>query len=402
METLLYTTNKFRSFFDNITKNLFLKDDLNLKHYRNATIVIDKKSERIGLFDSDGNGIPDASLTRHNNKKHPLPKYKLSSSDDFIDEDVICCFNLNQHFGHFLIEGLTLLWPLVSEPYKSYKIVFASTFHKKLPDYIINFLEILGIKSEQILYTTKTTRFRNVLVPEQAGVISSYSSRHMAKLYKTIADNVSDTRNKSDMQKIYVSRAKFGQHKDFGELKIQNIFEKNGYTVIYPETLSLTQQISLLSKCSHLAGLCGTALHLSVFMPQGGTVIAMRRTTALDSPDAVQYLLNKITGLNSVFIDTSIETHESPHWSLDFPQIVGVTKYLRQFFDDNKFEYTDADLKTNQADMENYEIVYAKWQKKQKKIKKLKPIIRLLTIVLPRRSWRRKCRNWFENVLHVK
>lgn len=401
MKKKLYTADAFLTVFNDAVKKQLVKRNLQVLNYENALVVADCKNDRFGLFDSGGNPVPDAGLIRHDYKMAPMPKYKKSSKAKFIDEDVICLFNLvNIHFGHVLVEWLTRLWPVVSDSYKKHKIVFVGIQKKQLPGYVFEILNLLGVGSERVLFINRPTKFRCVTVPEQGGVINLCSSKRMADLYAAITENVCSNNRFPVAERIYLSRTKFGQKKDFGEKQIQNIFEKNGYKVIYPETMSLAQQIYTVSHCKYLAGLCGTAMHMSVFMPRGGTVVTMRRTTSPEDACVGQYLLNKITGLKSIFIDTSVETHKSPHWDPYFPQIVGVTKYLKSFFDDNGFKYIDSETVVGDEDWAAYNRAYVAYKKKKRHIKRMKPIIRVATLLLPYRSWRRRGRTWLEKILH--
>jgi len=190
-----------------------------------------------------------------------------------------------------------------------------------------------------------------VYIPEQGFMIKTFSTKEFGEIYTKTAENV---KQEFTFDKIYVSRARLKpSQKTFGEENVQRIFEKNGYHIIYPEQLSLEEQIALMKNCKFLAGCAGTALHLSLFMPSGGTVIQIKRNKLKDCNVATQYLLTECKGQHLILIEGSIEETKTRHsWPL--PQIIGVTEHLKLFFDDNGFTYSPEDIAFDEVAYEGY------------------------------------------------
>jgi capsular polysaccharide biosynthesis protein len=53
------------------------------------------------------------------------------------------------------------------------------------------------------------------------------------------------------------------------ESEVFDVFEKYGFELVFPETLSVADQICLASKAKHLAGPIGSQLYLALFQMQG-------------------------------------------------------------------------------------------------------------------------------------
>lgn len=229
-------------------------------------------------------------------------------------------------------------WALMQNNFHDMPIVLVN--HQNIhpvPQYIYDLLEILGVHRDKIIILDKTTQFRNVYIPTQAfNIPVGY-----ADVFAAPFEYMANTTRGEKYDKIYVSRAKLSHGRTYGEECIQKIFADNGFHIIYPENMPLAQQISFMKNCRVLAGCAGTALHMALFMPAGGTVIQIKRNRENKDNFDVQNMICKVKRLNSVYIAGSIEPIRTQH-STEMPQIIGMTKYMRKFFDENRFLYTQS------------------------------------------------------------
>jgi capsular polysaccharide biosynthesis protein len=164
-------------------------------------------------------------------------------------------------------------------------------------------------------------------------------------------------------EKIYVSRMAMQSRRTFGEGVVQKIFEKNGYKIICPETLPLTEQIALVKNARVLAGCAGTALHLALFMAPGGVVVQIKRNARAKCNADIQNLINDTKRLNGIFISGSVEEKPTDHCS-SVPQIIGVNSHMRDFFDAYGFRYDEKDLRRDADDFAEYKRELAEYNKK--------------------------------------
>ena len=167
----------------------------------------------------------------------------------------------------------------------------------------------------------------------------------------------------------------------------------------FPEKLE--KQIALIKNCRELAGCAGTALHLALVMKPGGTVIQIKRNSPLDDNGDVQCLINMAKGLDSVFISGSCETRKTTHWS-NVPQIICVTKYMKQFFDENNFIYTQEDLAIDKKENDAYVKVLESLPNTKTFASVLKSkFIKITSCFIPGRLTRKRYRNFMKEHLHV-
>lgn len=361
-------------------------------------IIVNEHKRGFGVFDKDFKLVKDSLQTR-NNKSQFIPKFSHDNIP-YIDEDVVFIGNVNKFFGHFLLEHMNRIYALMDKKYKNRKLVLINDKNlKDVPGYVFQFIEFFGVKQNKIIILDKTTRFKNVCVPSQSFNSKLYNSKSFAKTFDRIAENIPD---EEIYDKIYVSRAKLDStHKTLGEEKVQKIFEKNGFKIIYPEKLPLKSQIALVKNCRVLAGCAGTALHLALFMKPGGMVVSIKRNRKAACNAMIQNNVNNAKQLNGIFISGSVETKKTFH-STNAPQIIGVNKYMQEFFDKYGYKYTNKDLGVDANAWKEYEIALAEYNKSHghalsRFLKRF--IIKYTSIFVPGREARSKYRNWLKSIL---
>ncbi|MBP5707540.1 MAG: glycosyltransferase family 61 protein [Alphaproteobacteria bacterium] len=362
-------------------------------------IIVNEHDHGFGVFDDKFNLIPESLQIRKNNGQY-IPKFNHNNIP-YIDEYVVFIGNVYPHFGHFLLEHMNRLYALLDKAYKDMRVVLINNMNvSPVPKYIYDFIELFGVKHDNIIILDKTTQFKHVYVPVQSFNMDVYSSKSFGKTFDRIAENTPSVKG---YDKIYVSRAALdNRHKVFGEERVQSVFEKNGFKIIYPETLPLKKQISLVRGASVLAGCAGTALHLGLFMKPGGMVIQIKRNRMPKCNASIQDLLNRTKGLDSVFISGSIEKHKMEHGS-KAPQIIGVNKYMREFFDAYNFKYDKNDIAPDKKAWAEYNELMREYIKTHDSafVKKLKKcFIHWSALIVPTRYLRGRWRKFLKRKLN--
>lgn len=394
----IYSNNSYKKYFHKDTKKQYMRD-VHISEYHNG-IIVNEKLHGFGVFDENFHFVKSSAQVRKNNGNF-YPKF---NHDDipYIDADAVFVGNVYNQFGHFLLEHMNRAYAALDEKYKNMKYVLINNKSvNPVPEYMFILLELLGIKRDNIIILEQTTRFRNVYVPDQGFNLPVYSSWKFGETFDKIAQNVDDS--KPGFEKVYVSRAKLKERKTYGEEKIQKIFERNGYKVIYPETMSLIDQIKTIKGCKFLAGCAGTALHMCLFMKEGGTVIQIKRNTLNKDSASTQYLINETKKLNSVFIQASIENVRTDHGS-NMPQIVGANEHMKEFFKDFEFVTTDKDFEKDDSAISEYTKALSEYQSLHgtKAVEVIKhKIVRITSCFIPGRYNRSVYRRWLKKKLGI-
>ncbi len=334
--------------------------DLKVETYRNAIVlpharsdfkknylILEKRKNMTrqgGVFDENFN-IVDLSKDRVSDTIVDVgapQHYDFGSDIEYADEDVIYLGFLANHFGHFIVESLRRLW-IYLDRNQDKKAVYISDGKCQF----LEIIELFGLKKENLLLIEKPTRFRSVTVPEASHIITSKSYNvKYNETYKRIIENSTGY----GYDKIYLSRGRFAQSKVYGEEVVEKIFEENGFKIVYPETLTIVEQIGLMKNCKHLAGIQGSALHLSLFAPDGIELTCLYRCSSIFN---VQELVNKMKNIKVY----NIEAYEDilPILSVNFPYRIRINEYLKKYFRDNGFIFrADIDDKLSKDEFLKY------------------------------------------------
>ena len=135
-------------------------------------------------------------------------------------------------------------------------------------------------------------------------------------------------------KKIFLSRLKLQRNPLFNEQAVCNIFKQNGYKIVYPETLSLQEQISLCKGASSLAAWEGTLALQAVFCPNGAERIILNRAI---EPDVFHRFMEQLKDLPTTHIDCSLNPIPVSH--IHGPWIVGFTSELQEFCRDRNWKH---------------------------------------------------------------
>ncbi len=319
--------------------------ELKVETYANATVLPYSKKDvrnRADVGNTDTGGVFDKNFNivelskdrwAEDAVKVGAPQhYDFGSDIEYIDEDVVYIGHFDNHFGHFLIESLKRLW-IYLDGNCNRRAVYIS--EKDSP--YLEIFEVFGIGRDRLMRVEKPTRFKSVAIPEESHLISS---RHYNIKYLETFNRIRENSKGCGYDKIYLSRAKFKNNAIYGEEAIENIFKKNGFKIVYPETLSLKEQISLMKDCKHLAGIQGTALHLSLFAADNIELTCLYRC---DSNFFIQIFINKVKNITGNHV--AVYRNIFPVSSNSFPYIVGINEYMEEYLKSHSFTFDKSDDK---------------------------------------------------------
>ena len=209
-----------------------------------------------------------------------------------------------------------------------YFLVFV-VIENKIPNFIKDFFDLCGIDQNKIIYINKTMQFSKVICPDLSSIYYRDFTQSFLVPFQTAAKNIQATPYK----KVYFSRKHWtGMAKCLGEDVLEKIFNDNGFHSIEMERLSLREQIAVIKGAEVLAGINGTAFHNILFADKPKKLIMLNRNEEFDS----QYIINEAVNADCTVIQSWANPLPVSH--PNGPFIVGVTQYVKQFFQDNKFK----------------------------------------------------------------
>lgn len=226
----------------------------------------------------------------------------------------------SSHFGHFLLEVLTNLWPdPATTPvdglvlHRNYRADKPPGRHLKprkrtpLP-WQAELLGLAGYGDGEIrVVQYGRTRVDHLLVPRRPLLLKSWARPEAVTVWRRIAAAVPP----ADEDKVFFSR-KLHHRKHQGERRVraterwddslEKVFRAAGFRILYPETLPVPEQVAIVRGARVLAGSSGSALHLAAFASPGTRVLEIGDARMHDRPLPTQRMIDAACGHLSAYV----------------------------------------------------------------------------------------------------
>ncbi|MFK7802338.1 MAG: tetratricopeptide repeat protein [Anaerolineae bacterium] len=268
-----------------------------------------------GVYDQHGNLFLPAERSHLMSKVRIINQSTIDPNlkcDEIIDDRAIYLGHFTHHYGHFLLETLARFWATDQEKVDNY--LFHSLFDfAQSPDNFSPAKVCFGcfqIDENKIDIVQRTIRVKNLIVPTMLVAVNDQVNLQQAEIYQKIVaycqkQNLKKISNYP--KKIYLSRKKLtssGNQQRFAtnEVAVEALFQQFGYTIIYPEELDFADQVLLFQAADVVAGIGGSALHNSVFMQPGATLITLGTPREPNAPNLNQLICDNLAQVSPVFI----------------------------------------------------------------------------------------------------
>lgn len=249
------------------------------------------------IYDSNGDICPHAlrtSLGCNEWNPNDYPSINLPSRPPIIRGRSLYLGHYTGHYGHFLIESLSRFWainyPSEFSPYDNF--IFHPFLHKcppfkKFPPAVLAF-DAFKLNPKKIILINQNIGFEKITIPSALFKINYDVNREMSNIYQTLINHAKlhQTNQKKfpdffkifnkpiSINRIYLSRRRTsGYHPMQNEREVENLFINLGFFILHPEHHPYLKQLILFNTATVLAGVEGSGLHNSVFMPKGSKVI---------------------------------------------------------------------------------------------------------------------------------
>lgn len=314
--------------------NKYLKKDqkLNIFEYDNALILPRKLTDDGPMWGLGGVCDSNNRFCKESFYDGGWAKYGGSYSYDeeiYVDEEVVYVGLYLPHWGHFLIDLTNRMWclPELSKIKPNIKVAYLGEEEPKGNN--LRFFELLGIKETQLIHINKPTRFKKVLLPEQGFKSCEWYSDEFVNMfdymYQAVMNANSDFSKVDKLDKIYLSRRRFAKAvtSEFGEEFFEKIFNFNGYVSVFPEILSLDEQIYLWNNAKDIVCINGTIPLNVIFSKNKDLKLTVLNKTSIlhENP----YILLQFRGINANFVDTYKEPFKR------YPKSLGEGPYLLNY-----------------------------------------------------------------------
>jgi len=249
---------------------------------------------------------------------------------------------VRDNYGHIIAEHLSRMWWLAENPKSGYKYVFIST-DSKISRIFLDFVSILGLSEEDIIFLKEPLRFDYVIVPEQSVYLRSGYRNKALVLYNAIRDRVKP----ATYEKVYFARPDAEEKKDIvGEDYFINYYRRLGYEIIRPEKLSIREQVAVMAGVKFFVCSGGTLHHQILFANDEVDVTILGKTrNILIAP---HFWINQIRKARCTFVDVSANVLPGFHFESCY--LFLPTSYWKDYvFDQTGVKVAASDLVDKEA-----------------------------------------------------
>lgn len=178
--------------------------------------------------------------------------------------------SMHDHFGHFLVEGLSRLWILKyfsDEEISSLKVII---YEPGLIPPATKMLEYLGINKSQIIFLDTPCIVEKVIAPSVGYRTHLWARDCMNYVYEKISAAALQEKHNEFPKKVFLSRNNVPSRKLSNEIELEAIYRNAGYWVFRPEDVPIGDQIRIVANADCIAGCTGSNMYLSMFQRAGG------------------------------------------------------------------------------------------------------------------------------------
>ncbi|WP_148613041.1 glycosyltransferase family 61 protein [Nocardioides rubriscoriae] len=224
------------------------------------------------------------------------------------------------HFGHFLLEHLTNLWPdpadlpplagvlahrpargPLTDPHRRLQT-------PRLAPWQHDLMTLAGYDPAGLrVVHGRDLRVERLVVPSRPVLLKRWAHEEAVRLWQRVSGAVG---TRGPDRRVYLSRTRFhaedsaerARTEAEDDARLDARFAAAGFAVVHPETLSIAEQVAAVRGAEVLAGLSGSALHLSVFAAPGTRVLTLGDRRSPTRPTKAQVVVDAACGHETAFV----------------------------------------------------------------------------------------------------
>ena len=201
-------------------------------------------------------------------------------------------------YGHFITEGISGLWPLagkIDAGQFDHFVAHAPWGNNWQLPYQKAVWDLLGVPLEKIRLIDRPMSFDEITVCERSVIINAGWFKEAQVIYGCVSREYECG---EQVRKFYLSRLGQSRRSVEFENDVADLFQRHGFEIIQPESLSFKEQMRIFTSARVIAGYAGSALHNSIFM-SGGTVVELCDGRSPTRALPTQGICNEISGCES-------------------------------------------------------------------------------------------------------
>lgn len=260
-----------------------------------------------GVYQSDGSLIDAAAHKRGPGRVLLGQSETMRARQDFsyVDEVGVYGGLTVPHFGHYLLSSLSRHWKNWKETFPGTKIYMHTMESLEgwlARPHVRQTMAALGYEDDDFVPIAGPIRMRHLIVPAAGFVEQCEAYRAFGEIGQRIGERLwQGGPPVSRSEPVYLSkeRLRSGVWTLANETELVGALRGAGVRIVYPETLSLPEQIRIFAEHRTVLGLAGSALHTSLLSQGGHRLIGINPTEYLNSNFV---LLDKLKDNSSTYV----------------------------------------------------------------------------------------------------
>ena len=215
-----------------------------------------------------------------------------------------------EQFGHFITETATTLWPQAENV--DGIIFHPFIFGGKIAPWHLTLIRRLGW-NVPLMVARHGAVVEELVIPDRTFVLNESAAPEAAQVWSRIASPWRPHRE------VFLSRSELEKdsRRVLGDKRLDDLMAALGFDVLHPQQMSIEDQLNAVAEASVLAGVSGSALHLSAFTHPGTKVIEIGDMRSQHQALPNQRVIDGAVGRPSEFV---------PFFSTDGQRVLGETQ----------------------------------------------------------------------------
>lgn len=198
-------------------------------------------------------------------------------------------------FAHWICDGLTRIAE-INNTLNEYTIIVPAYF--KDQSIYSDSLKLFNVSSIHYLEKNTLTYFKELYFPSPIGETGNFHPENLAKLKAIVSSNLN--LNQPATKNIYISRAKAKRRFIKNEAEVAELLSKYGFTTVYLEDHSFTEQVKIVAESLNIISIHGAALAMLMFAKEGTSIMELRSKS--DNINNMYYILANACNLNYYYL----------------------------------------------------------------------------------------------------
>ncbi|HTI00052.1 MAG TPA: glycosyltransferase family 61 protein [Acidisoma sp.] len=217
------------------------------------------------------------------------------------------------HYGHFLMTTLSRFWLSTEEDLASYRILchgagspqgwFSHPFIKEI-------FFSLGLTEENFVSFDTPTVIPHCIIPSSSCVEHFYAHQVFSDLGNSIGSKLTANSTSQNYGKlVYFSKHLLsrGVQGLVNEIELCEHLDRAGVEILFPERLSISQQISVYQDYAVVMACVGSALHTSILTKPSASLVCLSLADRINSNYG---LIDSVNGNRSIYLHPEVQMVE--------------------------------------------------------------------------------------------